>query len=163
MLTPLRFPGTLWLRTLFAAARHVPQIPHPLKRMSFIYFARWTVLDRMPGDRERHPVLMFESNFNLKLFDYIDEFAAVMPWRMRAVWSTSYGYPGLLPTREFNEWVEENQFTPSHYYCAYPAATVTMVRAALAVRDAWPNVDLAPDGFGDVYRDFLTRVQPSLS
>jgi hypothetical protein len=54
---------------------------------------------------------------------------------MRAVWSSSYGYPGIPPSERFHQWVEEHRFPADHYWCAYPEATTKMVESGLRVAE----------------------------
>ncbi len=146
--TPLRRGGRLWARILFGAARRVSPITATLRTISFIHFARWSLLDRLPGETADlpTPVLLFESNFDVPLARYADAFAYTMKWRMRSVWRLAFGYPGLLPTDRFTKWVEHNSIDADHYYTAYPDATTTMVRAGLTVQSGL-------EGFARAHRD----------
>lgn len=171
LITPLRSGGRCWARILFGAARHLPPITEPLRTMSFIHFARWSIVDRLPGDTKRLPVpvLFFESNFDVPLARYVDAFAYVLTRRMKAVWWRAFGYPGLLPTNGFTRWVEHNSIEAGHYYSAYPEATTTMVRAGLAVHErlgtfesANRHRDQSDEDFADAYHRLLTDVQAHL-
>ena len=55
---------------------------------------------------------------------------------MKAFWGSSYGFPGALPTGPFKDYIRRNEIDASHYYSAYPDATMTMVLAALRARRA---------------------------
>ncbi len=133
----------------------------------------------MPGCCRR-PLLLFQSNFDDDLRDYIDTFAMLLPWRFRAVWFTSSGYPGLIPTDGFGSWVQELEATPGHYWSAYDTATTPMVDAALAVDGAITalaaratadpdstdprisTMSLTDVEFAAAFRQLLIEVQPWL-
>src|SRR3954468_10783028 len=63
--------GRWWLPLVFWYARTFPKSRGTLARLSFIHFARWTLVRRIPhngppqrDDALRYPHLFFESNFN---------------------------------------------------------------------------------------------------
>lgn len=141
LITPFRRFGATWLRILLWAARHFDFVKAPAIRMSFIHFCHWIVLDRVPTGGEqprwrrlRPAYLVFASNFDGSAAGYIDSFIHAMPWRMRGLWGSARGNPGILPSHAFTDWTERNAIPASHYYCAYPEATTTMVRDGLAIR-----------------------------
>ena len=159
----------MWAKVLFGLARRMRWVTAPLRTMSLIHFARWSTLDRLPGEAKRlpHPLLLFESNFDGALWRYVDAFAYVLGWRMRAVWWTSYDYPGLTPTDGFTAWTEQNSVVADHYYCAYPDASPTTVRAGLAVRERLDTFEAAAnelkdDEFALEYKQLLTDVHEHL-
>ena len=165
---PLRPGGALWSRVFLGiAARRIPAMTEPLRTLSFIHFARWTVIDRLPGagDRLPVPVLLFESNFDVSLARYVDAFAYVLTRRFRLVWWRAFGYPGLLPADGFTRWVQRNSIDADHYYCAYPGTTTTMVKGALAVQERLGVFAAEPatrtgsdDEFAAAYRSLLADV-----
>jgi hypothetical protein len=167
---PLRPGGALWSRLfLGVAARRIPPVTAPLRTLSFIHFARWTVLDRLPGaaDKLPAPVLMFESNFDVSLARYVDAFAYVLTRRFRLVWWRAYGYPGLLPADGFTRWVERSSIDADHYYGAYAGTTTTTVVGALAVQARLEDFAADPatgpesddEDFAVAYRKLLTDVR----
>ncbi len=69
--------GALWLDLVFMVARTqdlvlkviFPGRPGTIRELSFIHFARWIVIRRLPDhgqprERRRQRLLMFESNYN---------------------------------------------------------------------------------------------------
>jgi hypothetical protein len=162
--------GVLWLALVFTVGRVRPATT--IRELSFIHFARWLLVRRLPDygqPREdlRHPLLMFESNYNGTFDQYIDAFANILTRGMRAIWGTSYGFPGPQPVAPFKTYIKANEFVADHYYSAYPTATTTMIKSALALRRPLraftvraPTV--GPEQFGDEYRRFLTAVQDEL-
>ena len=145
-----------------------------LKALSFIHFARWTIVRRIPynglpqrRERLRFPHLYFESNFNGGWEEYIDAFSYVLSLGMKVLWGSSYGFPGPVPAGPFKQYIRDNELVASHYYSAYPEATATMVLAALALE---PRVDelvarapgLSPKAFAAAWRELLTEGQGGL-
>jgi hypothetical protein len=144
--TPIRHWGRPWLRMLFWAARHVPLVSAPLRRMAMVRGAYWTILTHVPDGeghrrRLRRPVLFFEASFDVDLYRYIEVFAEAIRWRFRFLWGSGVGYPGVLPAEGFLAWVHENRANPSHYWCAYPDSTTHMVGSALRVAEQLSDFD----------------------
>ena len=108
--------------------------------LSFIHYARWAVIERFPdgggGERLNHTYLLFESNFNGTWDQYIDAFSEVVPFRMKAIWGTSFGFPGPLPVEPFKGYIRRNEFVANHYWSAYPGATTSEIVSAARVEAA---------------------------
>ena len=163
----LRPGGARFLKTFLALAGHVRQVTQPLRRFEVIQFARWSVIEQFPGQpagMPPRPLLLFQSNFDDDLADYLDTFAVLLPRRFRAVWFTSSGYPGLIPTDGFRRWVNSMEATPGHYWSAYSSASISMIDAALRVNEA--TKDLAKQAatmtskqFAAAYAQMLIEVQ----
>jgi hypothetical protein len=166
-ISALRPGGATFLKVFLYAAGHMRWVTEPLRKFSIIQFARWTVIEQFPGQpagNPPRPLLLFESNFDDDLDDYIDTFAVLVPWRFRAVWFTASGYPGLIPTDGFNAWVATLEATPGHYWSAYNKASTPMVNAALQVDAAITAFtvradSLADDEFDAAFRRLLIEVQ----
>ncbi len=148
-----------------------------LRRLSFIHFARWTAI--APGDwpyfssemqsREnvRRDYLLFESNFNGSWNEYVDAFHAVLHFKLNLVWRWSDNYPGSIPLTGFKDYIEHNQKVTDWYYMAYPGSTVSDVKNALDVLDAFEKIsastELDDDDFDRAYLEFLGNTQNKLS
>jgi hypothetical protein len=166
---PLRPGGALWTRVfLGVVARHFRPLTEPLRTLSVIHFARWTVLDKLPGatDKLPVPVLLFESNFDVSLARYVDVFAYVLTRRFQLVWWRAFGYPGLLPADGFTKWVRRNSIDADHYYCAYADTTTTTAVDALEVQERLEAFAHEPgianrtdEEFAAAYHELLTDVQ----
>ena len=106
-LTPVRRGGPLLLWIVFWAGRNLTSTLAKLEQLSFIHYARWAVIKRFPdgngGERVGHSYLFFESNFNGTWDQYIDAFSEVVPFRMKAIWGTSVGFPGSASRRAVQE------------------------------------------------------------
>src|SRR5579871_4104627 len=129
-----------WLRLLFWGGRHLTFTLKKLEDLSFIHYARWAVIDEFPdgagGERLHYSYLLFESNFNGTWDQYIDAFSEVLPGRMRAIWGTSYGFPGPNPVEPFKEYIRRNEYVANHYWSAYPGYTTTEIISAGHVESA---------------------------
>ena len=159
--------GRLWLPLVFLYARLVPSAHSTLAKLSFIHFARWTLVRRLSGKRLRHPQLFFESNFNGGWQEYIDAFSHILTRGMKLFWGSSYGFPQPLPTGPFKKYIQRHELVASHFYSAYPDATTTIVLSALEVdkalaafRERTRGMDA--DAFARAWRVFLAEVQEDL-
>jgi hypothetical protein len=163
--------GRAWLPVLFATLRVAPPLLCVLRRLSFIHFARWTIVREPPFNgppqpraRLRYPHLFFESNFNDGWEEYIDAFSYVLTRGMGLFWGSSYGFPGALPTDPFKDYIRCHEYEASHFYSAYPGATTKLVLAALQLEPKVARLsararDMSPEDFAIAWRAFLTDVQ----
>jgi hypothetical protein len=171
VLTPVRHGGPLLLWLVFWAGRNIKRTLQKLEQLSFIHYARWAVIERFPdggsGERLHHTYLLFESNFNGTWDQYIDAFSEVVAFRMKAIWGTSFGFPGPLPVEPFKGYIRRNEFIANHYWSAYPGATTTEIVAAARVEQALAELHrssagLAPEAFATAWESFLAKVQNDL-
>jgi hypothetical protein len=159
--------GRVWLPLVFLYARLFPKSHSTLAKLSFIHFARWTYIRRLPSQPLRHPQVFFESNFNGGWEEYIDAFSRILTTGMTLFWGSSFGYPKPLPTGPFKAYIKRHQLVASHFYSAYPEATTTMVLSALALDERLGafrarTKGMDPDAFAQAWRDFLHAVQTDL-
>jgi hypothetical protein len=140
-LTPVRHRRRLafhlWL------VRHAPRFGRPLEQLAFIYFARWTIIDRLPpAQKLRTPYLLFESNFDGSWGEYLDAFADRLAKRITRLWGTCYGYERHVlqrkrghrfPPGDFKRFVQRNELRVLRFHAAYPDATTVIVRQAIAL------------------------------
>ena len=170
----IKLPGRVFLPILFAVTRRIPKLTGTLRQLSFIHFARWTLIGRLPYNgppqkkgRFRYPHMYFESNFNGGWEEYIDAFSHILTSGMTAFWGSSYGFPKPLPTAPFKRYIQDNETEADHYYSAYPDATSTMIQRALVLDDKLAKLKrdarrMDPDAFAAAYRTFLTETQNAL-
>jgi hypothetical protein len=170
----LKWWGRLYLPILFFLAPRVPKLTETLRKLSFIHFARWTLVKELPYNGPPQPQqtlryahMYFESNFNGGRDEYIDAFSHVLTRNMAVFFGSSYGFPGALPVGPFKAYIKENETEVSHYYSAYPEATSTMVAAALELDDrlavlVGEAAQMDPAAFAAAYRKFLTDAQRCL-
>jgi hypothetical protein len=171
IISPAHRWWALWLRMTWPAADRLAPVKRPLLRLSFIHFAHWSLIDRMPPGRQGagtrrlpHPYLLFQTNFDDDLNAYIDAFALVVPWRMRAMWQGVFRFPGPRPVDRFLRFIGERTTPTQYYYCAYPEASSTMITAALRLsahhrRFQAETAELDDAAFAARYTDFITQNQ----
>ena len=171
VITPVKPWGRAALAIVFWAGRHLTFTLKKLQQLSFIHYARWAVIPRFPdggaGERLHHTYLLFESNFNGTWDQYIDAFSEVVPARMKAIWGSSYGFPGPIPVEPFKAYIRRNEYIANHYWSAYPGATTTEIisaeHVAAAIDDLRRRADgLSPEQFKAAYDEMLASVQGHL-
>jgi hypothetical protein len=85
---------------------------------------------------------------------------------MKAIWGTSFGFPGPLPVEPFKAYIRHNEFVANHYFSAYPGATTTEIVSAERVEGALEELRGSAGGdaeaFRAAYAAFLTKVQGDL-
>lgn len=171
VITPLNRRGPLALWLVFWMGRNLSFTLRKLQTLSFIHYARWTVVKRFPdnghGERLNHSYLLFESNFNGAWEQYIDAFSEVVALRMKAIWGTSLGFPGPLPVEPFKRYIRHNELVANHYFSAYPGATTTEIVSAARIQPAIEELarscdGLDPDSFQAAYQSLLTNIQSDL-
>ncbi len=170
----IRLPGRVFLPVLFFVTRTFPRLTVTLRQLSFIHFARWAIIRRLPYNgppqrkgRMRYPHMYFESNFNGGWEEYIDAFSHILTSGMTAFWGTSYGFPKPLPTAPFKAYIQANETEADHYYSAYPDATSTMIQRALELDAKLTPLQrnaerMDPDAFAAAYHAFLADAQNAL-
>ena len=170
----VKWGGRLWLPLVFWFATTFPKSSGTLAKLSFIHFARWSLVRKVPfnGPPQRqeklnYAHLFFESNFNGGWEEYIDAFSHILTRGMKFFWGTSYGFPQPLPTGPFKAYIKRNETVASHFYGAYPEATTTMILSSLELA---PKLDafkaraqhLSAEEFAEQWRVFLAEVQDCL-
>ena len=170
----LKWWGRLFLPILFFVTKRLPKLTETLVKLSFIHFARWSLVPKVPYNgagqpkqKLRYTHMYFESNFNGGWEEYIDAFSHILTSGMAAFWGSSYGFPKALPVTPFKDYIKENETAASHYYSAYPEATITMVRASLALDEKLAPLKrnakkMDPDAFAAAYKKMLTDAQHCL-
>ncbi len=134
--------GRFFMPFMFATSRAVPKALEAMDKLSFISFASWSLIRELPWNgppqklrRLRYPHLFFEVSFNGSWAQYIDSSVRVLTTGMYSFWSSSQTFPGPLPAGPFQAFFKAHEVDASHYYCAYPRATVTIVRSALDLQE----------------------------
>jgi hypothetical protein len=148
-----------------------------LKKLSFIYFARWVVIGRgsfprldprQPEERLNYDYMIFCSNFTGTWDAYIDAFSEVIPVGIDGIWQWTVNYDRTRPVTRFKQHIAANQADTDYYYSAYPGASTTDVRQALdldakLLAFADKALALSPDEFDDAYTKFLLDIQDDLA
>ena len=142
LFTTQRWWGRFFMPVMFVSSRAVPRLLKAMDSLSFISFASWTLIRELPYNglpqatrRLRHPHLLFEVHFNGSWAQYIDSSVRILTGGMKAFWSSSMTFPGPLPAGPFQAFFKVHEVDTIHYHCAYPDATVTIVRSALELEE----------------------------
>ena len=142
LFTTQKWWGRLWMPFMFAATRAFPRTLAAMDGLSFISFASWSLIRDLPYNgppqtarRLRRTHLFFEVSFNGSWAQYIDSSVRVLTVGMYTFWGSSRRFPGPLPASPFQAFFKAHEVDCSHYYCAYPDATVTIVRSALELEE----------------------------
>ena len=121
---------------------HLVRLPtgprSPLIRVPGTHFARWVVV-RFEGKDGRPsssvaPHLLFASEFDGRLEDYVVALCEGLGTEAHAIWSHCHGYPGE-GDGALAAFLLDHHVRPGYSVVAYPGVTVEDVRAALALRD----------------------------
>jgi hypothetical protein len=169
----MKWWGKPWLKGIFLMPKLLPHRSATLKQLSFIHFARWSVVSELadPADpatkrKLNHGHLYFESNFNGGWEEYIDAFSHVLTDKMTQLWGSSFGFPGPQPTVPFKDYIKrsEKRLEASHFYSAYPEATVTMITQSLALDEQLAGLkaiaaDLTPEEFAQAFQAAVAEGQ----
>jgi len=166
-ISTLRPWGVALNRAFFFLSPYAPFLHTKLKKLSFIHFARWVIVDSLRGEDFKHTHQFFESNFNGTWSQYIDAFSYVVPRELGATFGVSYGWPGPVPAAPFKSFITRHEYTASHFYCAYPQATTTMILSSLEVKKRLADLrvrarDMDAAEFDEAWNEFLTEVQHHL-
>ena len=139
----------------------------PLRRLGFIYFARWVLIKDIPEAGGHRPIghtyMYFESNFNGGFDEYIDAFSYVIPHAMKDIFGSVYGFPGPVPATAFKDFIRRHDYEADHYFCAYPEATPPDAAGAVELAKAMEELRGAADGdpfkFAVAWRGLMTKAQ----
>ena len=95
-------------------------------RVGTLHDMRFTIFD---NDTR----LLFASTFDGDWDAYIEDFGAYIPDYIDLAFGETEGYPGIK-SPDFKDFLVKNQVTSTHFYSAYPNATVKDVWKALNVK-----------------------------
>lgn len=171
VITTLKWSGRFLLPVLFRISRR-PALTMSLREHAPLFFARWTLIRRLPDNgqfkqRLRFAHLIFETTFNGGWEEFFDRFSYLIPRGMSAFYGSSYGFPDPLPAAPFKAFIAKHEYEAGHFYCAYAEVTTREVAAALALaRDVEPLLrkwsELSPTQFEAAWRAFLNDAQHHL-
>ncbi len=144
-----------------------------LTKLSFIDFARWSVVRGVPassdgGEMDEFPYgyLLFETNFNGDADLYFEAFSMATTNAMMFIWQRCYDVPWIRRTGRFIDFINEKKLpidTLHCTYCAYPHATAKVIRQAIELQrevdEFQARAPRDPREFQRAYGALLTRVQ----
>ncbi len=128
-----------------------PGLGRPLLNLSFIHYARWSVLSELPhpnGSGDPYslnwPYLLFEANYDGPEDEYLNTFADVLPLRLTKLFGTCVGFreqveraPGAdgrpIAPAAFREFVDKNKLTILDFRPHDEWHSVDDVRQAIAI------------------------------
>lgn len=160
ILSPVPWWWALWIRGTWVTARMTSLVAAPLEKLSFIHAARWALIDRWPPDRAARRdrasprSLLFLTTFDGSAQQYIEAFVRVVPWRIMGLYGGARGFPGVRRSRRVERYIDDHSHPVGHFWCAYPEATVTMKRQALAIVPLYEEFRRTGD-----YERFANRAQ----
>jgi hypothetical protein len=171
VLSPVPLWWSLWVRfTWLVAALSRGLVQQPLRNLSFIHFAHWSLVARWPRDpavsrdRSAPRTLVFLTNFDGSDIQYIDAFVRVVPAQIEAVYAGARDFPGPFRFRPVARYIDRHTHTVDHFYAAYPDATTTAIGQGLDLRDRFAAFEtrvagVSDERFAEEWRRFLTDVQ----
>jgi hypothetical protein len=173
VVTPIPWWWSLWIAGSWRVARRSGLVTAPLRKLSFIHFARWAVIGRWPNDRgaprdgAAPRALLFLTSFDGSGIQYIEAFVRVVPWRINALYRGAKGFPGARRFGPVERYIYDHSHHVDHFWMAHPEASTTMVAQALKLKAAYeafaPRLERADaERFGGEWRGFLTEIQDLL-
>jgi hypothetical protein len=171
VLSPVPLWWSLWVRfTWLVAAVTRGVVQRPLRDLSFIHFAHWSLVRRWPRDPAVSPdrvaprTLVFLTNFDGSDIQYIDAFVRVVPAQIAAVYAGARDFPGPFHFRPVTRYIDTHTHPVDHFYAAHPEATTTAIGQALDLHTRFAAFERRVDGAGEErfaaeWRRFLTEVQ----
>jgi hypothetical protein len=156
VLSPIPWWWALWIRLSWPIARRVPLVAAPLRRLSFIHFARWALVSRRS--------LLFLTSFDGSDIQYIEAFVRVVPGRINGLYRGATGFPGPRRFGPVARYIYEHNHTPEHFWIAHAEASTRMVSQALALAQLYAAREARLDGadakqFAREWRRFLHASQ----
>ena len=110
----------------------------PLANVPTTHLARWVVIDALPYegiparlDQLAHKHLLFTSNFDGKLDDYLELLRTRIPDVVDRLWSHCVGFPGAGDRLAFGAYMKRCQVETTFFFGAYTAYTLEQVLRAL--------------------------------
>lgn len=113
----------------------------PLASVPTTHLARWVVIDTLPYegiparlDQLGHKYLLFTSNFDGTLDDYLELLRTRIPDVVDRLWSHCVGFPGAGERAPFRTYMKRCQVETTFFFGAYTAYTLEQVLRALALQ-----------------------------
>jgi hypothetical protein len=153
--------------------------PTAVSRLPTIHFARWVIVrpeqylyydtDKVKADAQ-HPCtswLLFTSNFDGSMKDYLRDFSAFLGEEVDRIWGNCEGYParGSKDFDAYWAYAKKHQLMTQAFYNAYPGLSVPRIHQLAtfkALFDDFVDSTREPNGGGaqalrDAFDNFVTR------
>ena len=133
ILSPVPWWWAWWIRFSWLLAPRIPFVTRPLRRLSFIHFARWSVISRWPADRQTPcdraapRSLLFVTSFDGSDIQYIEAFVRVVPKQINGLYFGAKDFPGSRRFGPIKRYLDDHEHPVGHFWMAYPDASTTMV------------------------------------
>jgi hypothetical protein len=159
IISPIRWWWKPWVRLTWLIARHTSTVAAPLRRLSFIHFARWALLPRRR--------MLFLTSFDGSDIQYIEAFVRVVPGRINLLYGGAKGFPGAARFAPVAQYIGDHSHPVDHFWMAHPDASTRMVSQALALAELYERFEPRlhtddPKHFAREWRAFLSRAQELL-
>ena len=173
VLSPIPWWWAIWVRFTWVVSALTSTVTAPLRALSFIHFARWSLIGRWPADRQTPRdraaprSMLFLTSFDGSGIQYIEAFVRVVPTRINGLYWGAKGFPGPKRFGPVAQYIDDHSHHVDHFWMAHPDASTTMIAQALKLQRAHehvrPRLDVDdPPRFGREWRRFLTEVQALL-
>ncbi len=113
----------------------------PFARVTTTHFARCVVIDTLPYegmpakiDVLKYKYLLFTSNFDGELDDYLELVRTRMPEAVERIWSHCIAFPGVHDRAPFAAYMKRCQVETSFFFGAYTTHTLDDVLRALGTQ-----------------------------
>jgi hypothetical protein len=110
----------------------------PFAKVTSTHIARLTVMNDVvfvgsPAKEEhlKSQYLVFESNFDGELDEYLRAMVTEVPEHVEAVWSHCVGYPGIKSVEAFQAYIKKCQLETTFYFADVNDKTVSQTLRAL--------------------------------
>lgn len=140
----------------------------PLAKVTTTHLARFAVMDDVffqgaPAheDHLKSKYLLFTSNFDGSLDDYLDLLAATIPDEIDAIWSHCVGFPGAARGERFRDYMKKCQIDNGIFFGDYGESTVDEVMIALHTQRRFvdfmiANQGVSPSDLQNAFRGFMS-------
>jgi hypothetical protein len=171
VLSPVPFWWSLWIRLTWVVAWLLRGlVQRPLRNLSFIHFAHWSLVGRWPADpavardRAAPRTLVFLTTFDGSGTQYIEAFVRVVPRQIRAVYAGARDFPGTRRYRPVERYIADHCHAVDHFWSANPSVTTTTTARALELRSRLERFERRVAGaddrrFAREWERFLTSAQ----
>ncbi len=144
----------------------------PFADVPTTHLARWVVIDTLPYegipaivDQLAYKYLLFTSNFDGDLDEYLELMRAQMPEAITRIWSHCLAFPGVANPASFANYIKRCQVETSFFFGAYTKYTLSEVLRALDAQQKMASFvaeeqekGSAPAALQRSFRDFVASL-----
>ena len=148
VLSPVPRWWSWWVRLTWLVAAVIGGcVQRPLRNLSFIQFAHWSLVARWPRDPAVSPdraaprTLVFLTNFDGSGIQYIDAFVRMVPDQIQAVYAGARDFPGAFRFRPVARYIADHCHPVDHFYAAHPDETTRSIARAHELRERFARFE----------------------